>query len=164
MQGPVSSIKPYVDEFIAFARKHPEYEFIVTRIGCGIAGFSDADILENMAVCQKLSIIKRFFATIISHKFCIMEKMNANFFQEMMEELRVQARLDAINSIVDPDEHMDAVEIHTHVYMLGARMAFNMIASKLFTSDEIEMDMSAFDDATEDQMSMFVAGDKKLLN
>lgn len=44
MQGPVSSIKPYVDEFIAFARKHPEYEFLVTRIGCGIAGFSDADI------------------------------------------------------------------------------------------------------------------------
>ena len=44
MQGPVSSIKPYVDEFIAFARKHPEYEFLVTRIGCGIAGFSDAAI------------------------------------------------------------------------------------------------------------------------
>ena len=44
MQGPVSSIKPYVDEFIAFARKHPEYEFLVTRIGCDIAGFSDADI------------------------------------------------------------------------------------------------------------------------
>ena len=44
MQGPVSSIKPYVDEFIAFARKHPDYEFLVTRIGCGIAGFSDADI------------------------------------------------------------------------------------------------------------------------
>ena len=44
MQGPVSSIKPYVDEFIDFARKHPEHEFLVTRIGCGIAGFSDADI------------------------------------------------------------------------------------------------------------------------
>lgn len=44
MQGPVSSIKPYVDEFIDFARKHPEYEFLVTRIGCGIAGFKDADI------------------------------------------------------------------------------------------------------------------------
>ena len=44
MQGPVSSIKPYVDEFIDFARKHPEYEFLVTRIGCGFAGFKDADI------------------------------------------------------------------------------------------------------------------------
>ena len=44
MQGPVYSIKPYVDEFIEFARKHPEYEFLVTRVGCGIAGFKDADI------------------------------------------------------------------------------------------------------------------------
>ena len=44
MQGPVSSIKPYMDEFIEFARKHPEYEFLVTRVGCGIAGFKDADI------------------------------------------------------------------------------------------------------------------------
>lgn len=44
MQGPVSSIKPYVDEFIAFAKNHPEYEFLVTRIGCGIAGFKDAEI------------------------------------------------------------------------------------------------------------------------
>lgn len=44
MQGPVSTIKPYVDEFIDFARRHPEYEFLVTRIGCGIAGFRDADM------------------------------------------------------------------------------------------------------------------------
>ena len=93
-----------------------------------------------------------------------MEKMNANFFQEMMEDLRVQARFDAVNSIEDPDEHMDAVEIHTHVYMLGARMAFNMIASKLFTSDEIEMDMSVFEDAPEDQAPIFFMDDKKLFN
>ena len=44
MQGPVSSIKPYVDEFIDFAKNHPEYEFLVTRIGCGIAGFKDSEI------------------------------------------------------------------------------------------------------------------------
>lgn len=44
MQGPVSTIKPYVDEFTDFARQHPELEFLVTRIGCGIAGFKDAEI------------------------------------------------------------------------------------------------------------------------
>ena len=90
--------------------------------------------------------------------------MNANFFQEMMEDLRVQARLDAISSIVDPEEHLDAVEIHTHVFMLGARMACNMIASKLFSSDEIEMDMSVFDEDPEDQIALFLMGNKKLLN
>ena len=44
MQGGVETIKPYVDEFIAFAGQHPEYKFLVTRIGCGIAGFADEEI------------------------------------------------------------------------------------------------------------------------
>ena len=44
MQGGVETIKPYVDAFIAFARQHTRYTFLVTRIGCGIAGFRDAEI------------------------------------------------------------------------------------------------------------------------
>ena len=44
MQGGVETIKPYVDEFIGFARQHPELTFLVTRIGCGIAGFRDEEI------------------------------------------------------------------------------------------------------------------------
>ena len=44
MQGGVETIRPYVDEFIAFAKGHPENRFLVTRIGCGIAGFTDAEI------------------------------------------------------------------------------------------------------------------------
>ena len=44
MQGGVETIKPYVDEFIAFAKQHPELTFLVTRIGCGIAGFTNEEI------------------------------------------------------------------------------------------------------------------------
>ncbi len=44
MQGGVETIRPYVDEFIAFAKKNPNLTFLVTRIGCGIAGFDDEDI------------------------------------------------------------------------------------------------------------------------
>lgn len=44
MQGGVDTIKPYVDNFIAFANGHPELKFLVTRIGCGIAGFKDEEI------------------------------------------------------------------------------------------------------------------------
>ena len=44
MQGGVETIKPYVDEFIEFAKQHPELKFLVTRIGCGIAGFHDEEI------------------------------------------------------------------------------------------------------------------------
>ena len=44
MQGGVETIKPYVDDFIEFAKAHPELFFYVTRIGCGIAGFIDEEI------------------------------------------------------------------------------------------------------------------------
>lgn len=49
MQGGVETIRPYVDEFIDFARKHPELKFLVTEIGCGIAGFSPSDIAPLFA-------------------------------------------------------------------------------------------------------------------
>lgn len=44
MQGGVETIKPYVDEFIALAREWDQTTFWVTRIGCGIAGFTDEEI------------------------------------------------------------------------------------------------------------------------
>jgi hypothetical protein len=40
----LEEIKPYVDEFIQFATAHPEFNFKITRIGCGMAGYTDADI------------------------------------------------------------------------------------------------------------------------
>ena len=44
MQGGVEPIKPYVDAFIRFAKEHNRLTFLVTRIGCGIAGFRDEEI------------------------------------------------------------------------------------------------------------------------
>ena len=44
MQGGVETIKPYVDEFIRFAKEHNRLTFLVTPIGCGIAGFRDEEI------------------------------------------------------------------------------------------------------------------------
>ena len=44
MQGGIDTIKPYVDAFIDYAKAHPESFFYVTRIGCGIAGFTDSEI------------------------------------------------------------------------------------------------------------------------
>ena len=61
LQGGVETIRPYVDEFIEFAKQHPELIFYVTRIGCGIAGFKDSEIaplftaavgMENVALPQ----------------------------------------------------------------------------------------------------------------
>lgn len=49
MQGGVETIKPYVDEFIDFARTHAQYTFLVTRIACGIAGFRPSEIAPLFA-------------------------------------------------------------------------------------------------------------------
>lgn len=44
MHGGIDVIKPYVEQFIDFAKVHPELTFLVTKIGCGIAGFSCDEI------------------------------------------------------------------------------------------------------------------------
>lgn len=49
MHGGPSVIKPYVDAFIDFAAGHPELRFLVTEIGCGIAGFTPEDIAPLFA-------------------------------------------------------------------------------------------------------------------
>jgi len=49
MHGGVETIKPYVDEFIDFAKSHPELRFLVTKIGCGIAGFRIEEIAPLFA-------------------------------------------------------------------------------------------------------------------
>lgn len=49
MQGGVETIRPYVNDFIEFARMHPQLFFFVTRIGCGIAGFDDKEIAPLFA-------------------------------------------------------------------------------------------------------------------
>ncbi len=44
MQGSLESIKPYVDDFFELAEEWDQTTFLVTRIGCGIAGFTDEKI------------------------------------------------------------------------------------------------------------------------
>ena len=58
MQGGVETIKPYVDEFIEFAKKYPDLTFYITRIGCGIAGFTDEEIAPLFKDAIKLSNVR----------------------------------------------------------------------------------------------------------
>lgn len=44
MQGGVETIRPYVDRFLDLAYEWDENTFLVTRIGCGIAGFTPEEI------------------------------------------------------------------------------------------------------------------------
>lgn len=67
---PVNEIKPYVDEFILFAKERPEMEFLVTEIGCGLAGYKPKDIapLFREVLKQNIGNIKlpsRFLARLL---------------------------------------------------------------------------------------------------
>ena len=63
MHGGVEDIRPYVDEFVAFAKAHPEYKFLVTQIGCGIAGFTVdeiAPLFYHAIDCKNIVLPKEF--------------------------------------------------------------------------------------------------------
>jgi hypothetical protein len=58
----IEEIKPYVDRFVEFAKSRPELTFLVTEIGCGLAGykpkqiaplFSAAADVENIHLPEK---------------------------------------------------------------------------------------------------------------
>lgn len=40
MEGELETIQTYVDDFLAFAHSKPNLKFLVTEIGCGLAGFT----------------------------------------------------------------------------------------------------------------------------
>jgi hypothetical protein len=41
---PLDRISGYVTEFLDYAREHSNEEFFVTRVGCGLAGYTDEQI------------------------------------------------------------------------------------------------------------------------
>ncbi len=70
MQGGVDTIRPYVDEFIDLAREWNQNTFYVTRIGCGIAGFTDEEIAPLFDEAYDLYNVRlpKSFADIIRRK------------------------------------------------------------------------------------------------
>lgn len=67
MQGGIDTIKPYVDQFIDLATEWDQTTFYVTRIGCGIAGFTDEQIAPLFDRAYDLYNVRlpRSFAEII---------------------------------------------------------------------------------------------------
>lgn len=54
----ISEIEPYVFEFIQFAKANPSLEFLVTEIGCGLAGYKPKDIAPLFADAVGVTNIK----------------------------------------------------------------------------------------------------------
>ena len=64
MDGGVDVVGWYVDEFVAFAKEHPELRFLVTQISCGIAGFTADDIaplFHDAIGMDNVSLLQQFW-------------------------------------------------------------------------------------------------------
>ena len=69
MQGGVETIRPYVDAFIQFAKQNTTLTFLVTRIGCGIAGFRDEEIaplFEDALDLENVILPKEFVENLVA--------------------------------------------------------------------------------------------------
>lgn len=54
MDGSLDIIRKHVDDFTEYAAAHPELTFLVTRIGCGIAGLRDSEIAPLFGKASEL--------------------------------------------------------------------------------------------------------------
>ena len=64
MDGSIDIIRRHVDDFTAYAREHPELTFLVTRIGCGIAGWRDneiAPLFEEVSALDNVALPQEFW-------------------------------------------------------------------------------------------------------
>ena len=71
MSGSLAVIAREVDEFIWFADSHPDMTFLVTRIGCGIAGYRNEDIAPLFARAYSLPnvYLPEEFWRVLSYKY-----------------------------------------------------------------------------------------------
>ena len=110
MQGGVETIQPYVDDFIAFAKRHEELFFYVTRIGCGIAGFTDEDIAPLFAAAQYVENIclPKSFAEIV--KLTFPKEMRQMMYGQMRTLVDMLKAINKAKPIIDARDAM--AEVH----------------------------------------------------
>jgi hypothetical protein len=58
--GHIIKVQPYIDDFINFAKRKSALNFYVTRIGCGVEGFTDYEIAP-MFIKVKTESIENIF-------------------------------------------------------------------------------------------------------
>lgn len=61
----LGQIRPYATAFLKYAARHPEKEFLVTKIGCGLAGYTSTDIAPMFVGAGTNVILPEEFALIL---------------------------------------------------------------------------------------------------
>jgi hypothetical protein len=62
---PLERISNHVEKFKQFAREHPELQFSVTPVGCGLAGYSPDDIAPLFRWCSGNCILPDVFVKLL---------------------------------------------------------------------------------------------------
>lgn len=47
---PLDAIQTYIDTFIQYAANHPELEFLLTPVGCGLAGYTKKQMKPKFSI------------------------------------------------------------------------------------------------------------------
>lgn len=66
---PLSKIEEEIKLFLLFAKENPQFNFLVTEIGCGLAGYTPKDIapLFSQDCLDNVYLPKRFFDIISAY-------------------------------------------------------------------------------------------------
>ena len=74
IHGRIDLVRPYVKEFIEYAKAHPGNRFLVTRIGCGMGGFKDSEMAVLFDECLDLpnvALPRKWLAHIVTERSII---------------------------------------------------------------------------------------------
>lgn len=62
---PLDIIKQYIEDFIAYAKDNPDFTFLVTKIGCGLASYKEHQIgplFENALTVKNIVLPEEFIS------------------------------------------------------------------------------------------------------
>jgi hypothetical protein len=73
----LTDIKKYIKTFLDYAIVHPNLEFLVTRIGCGLSGYADfeiANLFKDLTIPGNVSLPASFIAFFIEKEETLMSE------------------------------------------------------------------------------------------
>lgn len=67
---PLERIEVYINAFLVYAKKHQEKKFLLTKVGCGLAGYSENEIaalLKGKVIPENVVVPESFWKIIKSN-------------------------------------------------------------------------------------------------
>lgn len=113
MHGGPDAIKPYVDQFIEYAKENPNKHFFVTKIGCGIAGFKTkqiAPLFVDALEMVNVSLPKEFIYDLGKLHRCVTLPEYLATYGQMRTMVDLVKAINDESAITSPEVAKQAVE------------------------------------------------------